>query len=612
MENKYYDHLKPKLPRQNFSDIVNEQMGLIKQQQQSRLAQDFLVEKEQRKTLDAQQKELKGFDVSKFSEVDVEVFSAKKEWLADRIKNFYYTGSKRGEFVDDVNALNTRFDELEYHQKNTKSEKETLEGYVSGSKPWTDKSLKLGDTKESLDYKNMQWNNSGIEPGSMEVDPATGDAYGYYVDINGTRLQDESGADQFGPVQGSPTRGSKEYYAPTVSPYDNLLPGAFSKEFAAAANRLKNNQNMSLEEKKSLLRDWVTTTASGNQSVVATAQTQFVSNYGEEQSQAILVDDQNKNAEQEGYIPMDMREYIDETMRFLDGNLMDTPSTTEEDGPKIFPSSVEFQLDSFTRPNAGFTGPMVPGSELQGGEKFGSGISTLMVPKSGIGKSSIMIESTYVPQDDQDPRLHEVSDQYKVLGEAMDESDVPNLFVRAEMYMEEDVTEVNPYLVGLEGVLAPDSKTKNVKTATNIVVSPHNENGETNQEYISILAQLGYSAGVTEGDRSNAIKKGMETLRSYNDSESQIFASMPNPNDAQQAQQAPNDGQQMMGDMQFASAIEPLLIESQGEQEADSTLNNLLEYVKENPDEREEILQNAQNGNVPYFGSDGQLYYDGQ
>ena len=86
---------------------------------------------------------------------------------------------------------------------------------------------------------------------------------------------------------------------------------------------------------------------------------------------------------------------------------------------------------------------------------------------------------------------------------------------------------------------------------------------------------------------------------------------MPNPNDAP-AQQAPNDGQQMMGDMQFASAIEPILVENQGQQEAGLTLSTLLEYIKENPDQREEILQNAQSGEIPYFGSDGQLYYEGQ
>ena len=99
MENKYYDHLKPQLPQQNFSDIVNQQLQIVQQQQQQRLAQQMMVEKEQRKMQDAQQKELLGFDVSKFSDVDTQVFAAKRDWLADRINNFYYTGSNRSEFV---------------------------------------------------------------------------------------------------------------------------------------------------------------------------------------------------------------------------------------------------------------------------------------------------------------------------------------------------------------------------------------------------------------------------------------------------------------------------------------------------------------------------------
>lgn len=613
MENKYYDHLKPKLPRQSFSDVVNEQLNIVQQQQQSRFAQELRAQKDQRKVLDAQQKQLLGFDVSKFSDIDKEVFAAKRDWLADRINNYYYTGSKRGEFINDVNDLSNRFEELEYHQNNTATEKEALEAYVSGTKKWTDKTLRLGDDVNSLNYKNSQWNNSGIDPNSLEIDPATGDAFGYYVDINGTRLKDESGADQFGPVQLSPTRGSKEYFSPTVAPYENLFPGEFSKKHAGGATRLKRNTTdyANVDEKRADLRGWVTADVLNDPSAVATARKQFNENYGEEVSESILQTDQVKNEGQEGYIPMDLREYIDETMRFLEGNLLDTSSKGDDDGPKVFPSTAQFQLDSFTRPNSGFTGPMLPGSELQGGEKFGSGISTLMVPKSGVGKSEMWIESSYVPQDDQDPRLNEVSNQYKVLGVAVDESDVPNLFVRAEMYIEKDVTEVNEYLVGLKGVIPPETETQDVKTVKNIVVTTHNEKGERNEEYVTILAQLGYAAGIKEGERDDAIKKGMEILRSHNDSEAQIFASMPTPND-ESTQQAPNAGQQMMGDMQFASAIKPILIESQGKQEADMTLASLLEYIKENPDDKEEILQNTQSGNIPYFGSDGQLYYEGQ
>ena len=362
----------------------------------------------------------------------------------------------------------------------------------------------------------------------MEVDPATGDAYGYYVDINGTRLQDEAGADQYGPVQLSPTRGSKEYFAPTVSPYENLLPGAFSKDFASAATRLKNNQTMSLDEKKALLREWVTTTASGNQSVIATARSQFVSNYGEEQSQAILVNDQGKNGEQEGYMPMDVKEYVDETMRFLEGNLMDKPDKSDSSDPKVFPSSVQFNLQDFSAPQDLEMGPYQPTGDES---SFGKGISSLMVPKSGVGKSSIMVESTYTPKGDSDPRAREISDQYRVLGVAMDESDVPNLFIRAEMYVEENIDTLDPaYAATLKNYdINSDGKTVNTKVVKNIVVGAYTEGGENNQEYISVLAQIGYAAGATKGDRNAAIKKGLESLRSYNDSEAQIFASMPTP-----------------------------------------------------------------------------------
>ena len=89
MENKYYDYLKPQLPKQSFSDVVNQQLQIVQQQQQQRLAQDMLIQREQRKVQDAQQQELLGFDPSNFSEVDRQVFAAKKDWLSSRINGFY-------------------------------------------------------------------------------------------------------------------------------------------------------------------------------------------------------------------------------------------------------------------------------------------------------------------------------------------------------------------------------------------------------------------------------------------------------------------------------------------------------------------------------------------
>jgi len=538
MENKYYDHLKPKLPRQSFSDVVNEQLNIVQQQQQAGLAQQLRAQKDQQKVLDAQQKKLLGFDVSNFSDVDKEVFAAKRDWLADRINNFYYTGSNRGEFVNDVNTLSGRYDELEQHYNNISTEREALEGYVSGTKKWTDKNLRLADDINSLNYKNSQWDNSGIDPESLEIDPATGDAYGFYVDINGMRLKDDNGVDQFGPVQGSPTRGSKEYFSPTVAPYENLLPGAFSKDFSAGANRLKRNTTdyANVDEKRGELRGWVTSSALNNPSVVATARKQFMENYGEDVAESILKTDQAKNEGQEGYISMDMKEYIDETMRFLEGNILETPSksSSSSDGDNVFPSSAQFNLAEFQDPSissspaTGVFGQ--PAMAYQGGEDFGKGITTLMVPKAGVGKSSMLIESSYVPTSDTDPRANEAGGQYRVLGVAVDESGGRNLFVRAEMTLDELTDEVNPYLQNLPGITPEEGDTKKVKSIVPIVVRAVNEDGGANQEYQSILAGIGYAAGVKKGeDKIVAIKKGMQVLKSYNDSEAQIFASMPTP-----------------------------------------------------------------------------------
>ena len=113
----------------------------------------------------------------------------------------------------------------------------------------------------------------------------------------------------------------------------------------------------------------------------------------------------------------------------------------------------------------------------------------------------------------------------------MDNSDVPKLFVRAEMYLQQDISDLDPtYAATLQGYdINMDGKTVDKKEVVNIVVDAYTPEGDTNQEYISILAQLGYSAGVKDGERNNAIKKGMEVLRTFNDSEAQIFASQPRP-----------------------------------------------------------------------------------
>jgi hypothetical protein len=84
-KNKYYDYLKPKLPQQSFSDIVDQQISIVQQQQQARAAQDMQIMKARQKSYESQQRELLGFDVADMSEVDKQTFAAKRDWLKGRI-----------------------------------------------------------------------------------------------------------------------------------------------------------------------------------------------------------------------------------------------------------------------------------------------------------------------------------------------------------------------------------------------------------------------------------------------------------------------------------------------------------------------------------------------
>ena len=599
MAKKYYDYLKPRGQQVSFSDTVNQQMMMLEAQQQRQSSAALKAIKDRQKTMTAQERQLLGFDTEGFSDVHKEVFNNKLMHTRGKVNGFYYTGSHQGEFFEDIMSLKELHGNLKRHHSNVQSEKTALEGWVTGTKDWTDKNNELRDDMTTLAMKNDMWNNSGIDVESIQYDPATGDAYAYYTDINGDRLKGENGQDIFGLVSESPTLGSKSFYSPTASPYANLLPGAFSKNFSSSLGRLEG----SLEEKTTTLRNWVTEEAKNNPNVVATALNTFKDNYGENVYQSILSNDKNTRGEEEGYLPMDMREYIDETMKFLTGKLEEEPSGDSD--RNIFPSSVAFNMENFIVP-----------PEFQLSNQFtanmGEGISALLVPKAGVGTSGLMVESTYKPQSNADPRFGEVDSHYRVLGVAMDETDVHNLFVRAEMYVEEDVSKISPArLARLQANLPAgvemdmDNKTVKSKVVRNFVVSPLNLDGSRNTEYLSILGQVGYASGATKGSGSEALQAGMQTLLTFNDEQAQLSASASAMN-----AQNPNDANtQMMLDMQLMNAVEPVLIQRHGNN-ANNELALLLDYVKEFPDERQTILKAIQDGKIPYVASTGELMFE--
>ena len=195
MANKYYDYLKPKAQQPNFSDVVSQQMGMLEAQQQQQAASMLKSNKDRQKSMSAQEKQLLGFDTENFSSVHKEAFNNKLLHTRGKVNDFYYTGANQGDFFEDIMALKELYGQYKSHHTNVKSEMNALEGWVTGVKPWTDKDNQLLDNMDSLEVKNNQWSSSGVEAGSIEVDPATGDSYGYYTDINGKRLQGEDGND---------------------------------------------------------------------------------------------------------------------------------------------------------------------------------------------------------------------------------------------------------------------------------------------------------------------------------------------------------------------------------------------------------------------------------
>ena len=161
-----------------------------------RAAMEFNLAKDRQKQLEKQQKETLGFDVADLSEIDKQTFGNKMDWVKSRINNYYYTGGNTAEFAEDINGLKT-LHSTKNHADNVKTSRSNLEGWVTGTKQWTNNELELKDSMDTFNQKAMMWEMSGIDPDSIRID-ANGDTYAYYTDINGNRLKGQDGKDLFG------------------------------------------------------------------------------------------------------------------------------------------------------------------------------------------------------------------------------------------------------------------------------------------------------------------------------------------------------------------------------------------------------------------------------
>ena len=135
-----------------------------------------------------------------------------------------------------------------------------------------------------------------------------------------------------------------------------------------------------------------------------------------------------------------------------------------------------------------------------------------------------------------DPRVNEVSDQYKVLSVGIDAN--KNLFVTAEMYKEltNDELAGSPELQARRqnliamGLNVDAAKVTRQKRTVPIIVKPTmDKDGRTvrNPEYMTILAKLALLKGFKIEDQIDAAAKGMDILEDFNDEQAQIAASLP-------------------------------------------------------------------------------------
>tara|TARA_R100000406_G_C3081338_1_gene117021 strand:- start:151 stop:963 length:813 start_codon:yes stop_codon:yes gene_type:complete len=266
-----------------------------------------------------------------------------------------------------------------------------------------------------------------------------------------------------------------------------------------------------------------------NPSVIATANDQFMKNY-EGSAQAAITQDAQNDPGDGSYVPIQLREYIDDTMVYLKGNLQDTGEDKTPPGSNPTPSTVRFDVSQFTESISGLpTLQVYP--QTQG---FGMGITNMFVPRSGVGSSTVMVARSYQPQTEDDPRFNEVSDQFKAKAVAMDVN--KNLFVQAEMLFEVGEEELPPELAARRANLlamgfdTEATKASRIKRTVPIVITPTiSVDGATirNPEYMSLLAQIAYVKGYRIDDQVEAAAQGMDILDTFNDEQAQIAAALP-------------------------------------------------------------------------------------
>jgi len=249
-----------------------------------------------------------------------------------------------------------------------------------------------------------------------------------------------------------------------------------------------------------------------NQSAMATARSVFQDEYGEE-FESVLAQDQQAN-QGEGYVPMDIRDYINETMRFLPVEVeSDSAGSGVNPQDEVFPTSARFDASEFNVPTF-FPSPN--GSN----QPPGTGVAAMFVPRTTQGASTMIVQLG-VDRDQlaaRDPRKGMAGDSYKVSTVALDVNN--NMFVKANVKVKvpkNQMTEAERRrLESLPGYDPNSEEMVEVYRDVPIYMPAPEPGSQDAIEYLSILKNIAISSGYSGSDGELA-EKGMEIIKANND-----------------------------------------------------------------------------------------------